>query len=254
MRGRGLQHREPRRERARGAAHRSRHARGQAEEDAVQHRHRPVGAQMEHEEQRQDGAGARRGQGSPEPQGAEQRARRLGGRVRQHVQIEEEERENRDEVDEPLQDDRGKSGRGCEGVVARDQVGADDLAGARDDQPRHEAHQRHREEPHEGHASQRGQEIAPTPCPRHIGHERGRDDSGQEQGIGGPERGQKRRPVHAPEEQQEQTQGEEGPHGEPAVSGAHAGRPCNPLLLMYLLKRRHFTTMGARASNHNGVP
>ena len=97
---------------------------------------------------------------------------------RQDVEVEEEEAEHRHEVDEALEDDRGEARRGADRMASRHEIGPDDLAGARHDETRHEAHHRRREEAREGDGGERRQQVAPSPGAEEVYEDRGHDDEG----------------------------------------------------------------------------
>ncbi len=68
-------------------------------------------------------------------------------------------------------------------------------------------------------AGERREQEAPAPRAGRVGHERHQDDAAKIERVGGPERTAHGVPIHAPEEEEEQADGQE--QGEPDPPAAH---------------------------------
>ncbi len=106
--------------------------------------------------------------------------RRLLGRGWEHEQIQGKEHQDRDQVDQALDDDGGESGREGDRVAPRDQPGTENLLGPGHDESGREPHEGRREEVDEADPAERSQEEPQTPRAQGVdGHrDRARGRSG----------------------------------------------------------------------------
>ena len=144
--------------------------------------------------------------------------RRGGG---EDEEVEGEEHEDGDEVDEPLEDDRGEPGGRGDRVASRDEPGAQQLARAGDEEPRGEADHRRGEEVGVPHPPERGEEVPPAPGAHRVDRERDEDEAGQGKRPGAPEGLAEGAPVDPAEEQGEQGSRQESPDEEPSSLPLH---------------------------------
>ena len=160
--------------------------------------------------------------GEPQAPAVEhERALDLLRRGRQHEEVQGEEDEDRDQVDEPLEDDGGEAGRGRDRVPPGDEPGPEQLARAGHEQAGREADHGGGEQVRVAHAPQRGEEVPPAPGAHGVDGYGDEDEPGEKDGVGAPEGLAEGVPVDPAEEESQQGDSEEGPDEEAATLPLH---------------------------------
>ena len=170
MPDRRLQDGEAFRERAEGVAERPREPFREADEQAVAEGEGAVRVDVKGPENGEQERHPRAREDTAELEEAEERALDLLLRGRQHKEIEAEQHEDGDQVDHPLEDDRGEPRRRADGIPARDEVGPDDLTGPGNEKARGEADHGGGEEVGIPDLPERGQQVPPAPGTEGVDH------------------------------------------------------------------------------------
>ncbi len=179
-----------------------------------------------------------------------QRAFDLRRRGREHEEVEREEDEHRDQVDEPLEDDRGEPGRRRDRVAPRHEPGPQQLSRARDEEARGEPDHGRGEEVGVSHPPERSEEVPPPPRAHGVDADRDEDEPQEGQGAGrrgAPGRGRSSR-SHGRTRRAGPRRA--GPRGGAALAApSPALRAHKVFLIKHLIAVGDSTTMPRRASN-----